>query len=74
VIGLRVECDFPDCGRHFEVGAAELRPMGAVAVQHDRAAVLLTQPHVVFPEGWAVGEERGVVSVLCASHAPGAER
>lgn len=77
MIGLRVECDFPTCPRHFEAGAPELQPRAGVAPDlsgtrggADAPCVILTHATVMLPDGWAVNEERGIVSVLCSHHAP----
>lgn len=72
MIGVRIECDIDDCGRHFELPGDELSPMPAIGTggfADGRVGVCFVGV-ATFPAGWAVGEEHpGIVRVLCAAHA-----
>jgi hypothetical protein len=70
MIGMRIGCDEPGCGRHFEIPAHELMPMPSVLFSTNEVGLIFAG-RATFPEGWAVGEEHpGQVRVLCVTHAP----
>jgi hypothetical protein len=72
-IGLRIECDFVGCTRHFEInGAIDLQPR-AHRGRNGQAYAVFSSPFVTLPAGWAAlspPEGAGIgVCLFCREHA-----
>lgn len=73
-VTVRLTCDEPGCGQHFDVEAPDLRPRTgpSMATPAGRCpTVVFGAPYAILPAGWHVSSARGVVvRVRCASHDP----
>lgn len=71
-IVLRVGCDAPDCGRHLNIPALEMRPRAGLRIgagEHARESVVFSEPYVPLGKGWRATGPDGAVRVYCADHA-----